>query len=69
MTARVKGFLLGSRDFGPTLAAEKLAELEGIAVSRKTVRRLQIELGVWKAKQQRRERDLNCASGVRALAN
>jgi len=57
VTARVKGFLLDKyRDFGPTLAAEKLAELEGIAVSRETVRRLQIELGVWKPKRRRHKR-------------
>ncbi len=36
--------LLGGkyRDFGATLACEKLAELEGIFVSRETIRRLQI---------------------------
>ncbi len=35
VTAWVKGFLLGKyKDFDPTQAAEKLAELEGIAVSR-----------------------------------
>jgi transposase len=57
VTARVKGFLLDKyKDFGPTLAAEKLAELEGIAVSRETVRRLQIELGVWKPKRRRHKR-------------
>jgi len=50
----VKGFLLGKyKDFGPALAAEKPVELEGIAVSRETVRRLQIELGVWKPKRRR----------------
>jgi transposase len=31
-------------DFGPTLAAEKLLELEGIAVSRETIRQMQIGL-------------------------
>jgi transposase len=34
-------------DFGPTLAAEKLLELEGIAVSRETVRQLQIGAKLW----------------------
>jgi transposase len=54
---RVRG-LLGDkyRDFGPTLAAEKLAELEGIAISRETVRQLQIKLGLWKPKARRRKR-------------
>ncbi len=43
-------------DFGPTLAAEKLYELEGITVSAETVRRLQIELGLWKPKTRRARR-------------
>jgi len=34
-------------DFGPTLAAEKLAGRHGIHISRETVRRLQIEAGLW----------------------
>ncbi len=55
--ARVSGLLCGKyRDFGPTLAAEKLAELERIDVSRETVRQLQIALGVWKPKARRRKR-------------
>jgi hypothetical protein len=33
-------------DFGPTLAAEKLAERDGIVVSRETVRRRQTELSL-----------------------
>jgi transposase len=44
------------RDFGPTLAAEKLRELEGIAISRETVRQMQIRLGLWKPKARRRRR-------------
>jgi hypothetical protein len=40
-------------DFGPTLAAEKLGELDGIAVSRETVRRLQIALGLARSKRRR----------------
>src|SRR5260370_11833027 len=56
---RVRG-LLGDkyRDFGPTLAAEKLAALEGIAISRETVRQLQIKLGLWKPRLRRRKRVL-----------
>jgi hypothetical protein len=40
-------------DFGLTLAAEKLLELDGIAVSREYVRRLQIERKLWKPKRRR----------------
>jgi hypothetical protein len=43
-------------DFGPTLASEKLLELDGIAVSRETVRRLQMELKLWKPKRRRARR-------------
>lgn len=43
-------------DFGPTLASEKLLELDGIAVSRESVRRLQIELKLWKPKRRRARR-------------
>jgi transposase len=47
--------LLHSRyhDFGPTLAAEKLA-LEGVSLSVETVRQLLIREGLWKAKRVRR---------------
>ena len=37
-------------DFGPTLAAEKLAERDGIAVSRETVRRTQTWLKLHRPK-------------------
>jgi transposase len=40
-------------DFGPTLAAEKLLELEGVAVSRETIRQMQVGLGLWKPKSRR----------------
>ncbi len=43
-------------DFGPTLAAEKLAERDGIVVSRETVRHIQIRLGLHKPKRRRRRR-------------
>lgn len=43
-------------DFGPTLASEKLRELEGIAVSRETVRHMQIGAGLWKPKRRRARR-------------
>lgn len=40
-------------DFGATLAAEKLFELNGIAVSRETVRRIQIDLGLAQRRRRR----------------
>lgn len=43
-------------DFGPTLAAEKLFEHEGIAVSRESVRQLQIAHGLWRPKSRRAKR-------------
>jgi len=50
--------LLGDKyaDFGPTLAAEKLRELEGIAVSRESIRQMQIGQGLWKPKARRARR-------------
>ena len=43
-------------DFGATLASEKLGEREGIAVCRETVRRIQIELGLARARRRRSAR-------------
>ena len=43
-------------DFGPALAAEKLLELEGIAVSQETIRQLRIVEKLWKPKRQKRRR-------------
>ncbi len=40
-------------DFGPTLAAEKLLERDGIKVSAETVRRIQIDQGLWRPKRRR----------------
>jgi transposase len=40
-------------DFGPTLAAEKLLELDGIKVSRETIRQMQVASGLWKPKRRR----------------
>lgn len=42
--------------FGPTLAAEKLAERDGVKVSAETVRRAQIRLGPWRPKKRRLKR-------------
>lgn len=43
-------------DFGPTLAVEKLAEHEGLAVSKETVRQMQVRLGLWRPKRRREKR-------------
>jgi hypothetical protein len=40
-------------DFGPTLAAEKLAELHGICLARETVRQWMITAGLWKDRRAR----------------
>jgi transposase len=42
--------------FGPTLAAEKLAERDEVKVSAETVRRAQIRLGLWRPKKRRLKR-------------
>src|SRR5215467_9498954 len=44
------------RDFGPTLAAEKLREVHGIALGRETLRLWMIEAGLWLDRKQRRKR-------------
>jgi hypothetical protein len=41
-------------DFGPTLAAEKLAERDGLHVSRETLRSWMLEAGLWLSRKQRR---------------
>jgi len=40
-------------DFGPTLAAEKLAEHDGLTVSCKTLRQWMAEAGLWLSRQPR----------------
>jgi hypothetical protein len=40
-------------DFGPTLAAEKLAEDHGVALSRETVRKWMSTAGLWKSRRDR----------------
>lgn len=42
------------RDFGPTLAHEKLTEKHKLVISRETVRRIMIVEGMWKAKRAKR---------------
>ncbi|MBB3545392.1 hypothetical protein FHT97_006162 [Rhizobium sp. BK399] len=48
--------LVGERyaDFGPTLAAEKLAERDGLRVSRETLRSWMADAGLWLSRKQRR---------------
>lgn len=41
-------------DFGPTLAAEKLAERDGVKISRETLRKWMAEDGLWLSRSQRR---------------
>jgi len=43
-------------DFGPTLACEKLTEQHGFEVSRETLRRWMIEVGLWIPRSQRLRR-------------
>jgi Winged helix-turn helix len=43
-------------DFGPTLAAEKLGALHGIALGRETVRKWMIADGLWRDRKQRLKR-------------
>ena len=43
-------------DFGPTLMAEKLREVHGIALGRATSLRWMIEAGLWLDRKQRRKR-------------
>ena len=43
-------------DFGPTLAAEKLREVHGIALGRETLRLWMIDAGIWADRKQRRRR-------------
>lgn len=40
-------------DFGPTLAAEKLLEIDGVKLSGETVRQLMIKLDLWKERKRR----------------
>jgi transposase len=43
------------RDFGPTLAAEKLSERDGLGVSRETLRQWMVAEGLWKPRRPARE--------------
>jgi len=55
--AKIVELLRGKYEgFGPTLAAEKLGELEGLEISRESVRRLQMACGLWKPKRRKAKR-------------
>jgi transposase len=57
VTSRIEAALRDRyADFGATLAAEKLGEHEGIAVSAETVRQIQIRLGLWQPRRRRSRR-------------
>lgn len=43
------------RDFGPTLASEKLLESEGIRISKEKLRQVMLDRGIWQRKRRRRE--------------
>jgi transposase len=43
------------RDFGPTLAAEKLRERDGVRVSRETLRQWMMEAGLWQRRRPARQ--------------
>ncbi|KKP47041.1 MAG: Integrase catalytic region [Candidatus Woesebacteria bacterium GW2011_GWA1_33_30] len=43
-------------DFGPTLASEKLFEIENIKVKPETLRLWMVETGIWKPKKRRRHK-------------
>jgi len=44
------------RDFGPTLAHEKLTEVHGLRLSRESVRRIMIAVGLWQPKRAKKVR-------------
>jgi hypothetical protein len=57
VVSRIEGALRDRYSgLGATLAAEKLAEHEGISVSVETVRQLQIRLGLWQPRRRRAKR-------------
>src|SRR6267143_6451565 len=56
-------------DFGPTLAAEKLAEHHGCSVSRETLRGWMIADGLWQDRRHRSPRRISRAGGATAWAS
>ena len=56
-------------DYGPTLAAEELAEQHGIAISRETLRRWLIEAKLWRRRRARVEQATYGVHGERVMAS
>lgn len=44
------------RDFGPTFASEKLFEINKIKINKETVRQIMIGLGLWRAKEKKKNK-------------
>ena len=55
-------------DFGPSLAAEKLAEVHGLKISAETARTWMIEAGLWLSRKQRRT-SISHADGAKLSVN
>ena len=53
-TRVLKAYRTKYRDFGPTLAAEKLLELDGFRVSRETLRQWLLSAGLWTKRRKHR---------------
>lgn len=43
-------------DFGPTFASEKLFEINKIKINKETMRQIMIEIGLWKAKEKKKNK-------------
>ena len=56
-------------DFGPTLAAEKLAKIHGCMISRETLRGWMIAAGLWIDRRHRLPPRISHAAGAIALAS
>src|SRR5262249_14483465 len=56
-------------DFGPTLAAEKLATVHGCTISRETLRGWMIAAGLWVDRRHRLPAPTNHAGGAIATAS
>jgi transposase len=70
LRTRISGLLREKyAGFGAPLAAEKLCVLDHIKVAAETVRRLQIDLGLWRPKKRPAKRVFQCSGAVRGSAN
>ena len=57
------------RDFGPTLAREKLEEVHGLVLGKETIRRLMIKAGLWIPADNAHRKFINLVTGVLVLAS